>query len=63
MKARLAAWSFAVASLVTLAGMVLPPLGVIDSSVLIVVGQFLILSATLLGVDSYVDQIKKLSQK
>ena len=60
MKSKLAAWSFGVASVVTLCGMVLPPLGVIDNSVLVVVGQFLILTATLLGVESYVDKLRNL---
>ena len=42
------------------AGLYLPPMGVIDSTVLMLVAQLLVLCATLLGVDSYFDKLKEL---
>lgn len=63
MKTRLAAASFVVAVVLTFVGLLLPPTGEIAGNVLIAIGQFLILCATLLGVDSYVDQIKHLYHK
>lgn len=60
MKTKLSAAAFVVATLITFAGLALPPKGDINGNVLIAVGQFLVLCATLLGVDSYVDQLKKL---
>ena len=47
--------SFAVGVVLTFLGLLLPPLGVIDNSVLVAVGQFLTLCATGLGVKEYVD--------
>lgn len=47
--------SFIVGAVLTFLGLFLPPLGVIDNSVLIAVGQFLTLAATGLGVKEYVD--------
>lgn len=47
--------SFIVGVILTFLGLLLPPLGVIDNSVLIAVGQFLTLCATGLGVKEYVD--------
>ena len=40
--------------------LLLPPQGVIDSSVLVLVAQLLLLCATFLGVESYVNIIKQL---
>ena len=42
------------------AGLILPPLGVIDGSVLMLSAQLLVLCATLLGVDGYFDKIQTL---
>ena len=47
--------SFIVGVVLTFLGLLLPPLGVIDNSVLVAVGQFLTLCATGLGVKEYVD--------
>lgn len=47
--------SFVVGVVLTFLGLLLPPLGVIDNSVLVAVGQFLTLCATGLGVKEYVD--------
>ena len=42
------------------AGLILPPLGVIDGSVLMLSAQLLVLCATLLGVDGYYDKMKEI---
>lgn len=47
--------SFIVGTILTFLGLLLPPLGVIDNSVLVAVGQFLTLCAAGLGVKEYVD--------
>jgi hypothetical protein len=39
--------------------LVIPPTGVIDSSVLIFVAQLLTLTATFLGIDNYVNLIRR----
>ena len=44
------------------AGLCIPPQGEIDSSVLILVAQLLVLCATFLGVDSYVAAIKDIKK-
>ncbi len=51
-----ASWIFAV--VIASVSLFLPPTGVIDSSVLILIAQLFILAATFLGVDSYVNIIK-----
>ncbi len=45
------------------AGLILPPLGVIDGSVLMLSAQLLVLCATLLGVDGYYDKMRDLVKK
>lgn len=45
------------------AGMLLPPLGIIDNSILMLIAQLLILCATLLGVESYVEKIRDIMKK
>lgn len=47
--------SFIVGVVLTFLGLLLPPMGIIDNSVLVAVGQFLTLAATGLGVKEYVD--------
>ena len=47
--------AFIVGVTLTFLGLFLPPTGVIDTSVLVAVGQFLTLAATGLGVKEYVD--------
>lgn len=52
--------SFVVGVVLTFLGLLLPPIGVIDNSVLVAAGQFLTLCATGLGVKEYVQgQITK----
>ena len=60
MKRRIALLSFGSAVAFAAAGLLLPPRGVIDGSVLLLVAQLLLLCATLLGVDSYYDKLKEL---
>lgn len=58
MKQRLAISSFICAIAFAVAGLCIPPTGVIHSSVLMLVAQLFVLTATLLGVDSYRDIIR-----
>lgn len=51
MKQKLACASFVCAIAFGITGLLLPPLGVIDKSVLIFVAQLLTLTATFLGID------------
>ena len=59
-KDTLAALALAVASLLAIWALLLPPQGEIDQSVLLSIAQFLIFSATLLGVDGAIDKMKAL---
>ena len=59
MKRKLALASWVVAVILSAVALRLPPTGYIDYSVLLLVAQFLLLCATFLGVDSYVNLIKK----
>ena len=59
MKRKLALASWVVAVILSAVALLLPPTGDIDYSVLLLVAQFLLLCATFLGVDSYVNLIKK----
>ena len=58
MKARLAWLAFFVAVVFATISLFLPPQGKIDASVLMWCAQLLILCATFLGVESYVNFIK-----
>ena len=59
MKTKLALASWVVAVILSAVALLLPPTGSIDHSVLLLLAQFLLLCATFLGVDSYVNLIKK----
>ena len=59
-KETLAALALAVASLLAIWALLLPPQGEIDQSVLFSIAQFLVFSATLLGVDGAMDRMKAL---
>lgn len=63
MKEVIAVSSFLCAILFACAALVIPPKGVIDSSVLVLIAQLLILCATFLGVESYVDIIRRKSNE
>ena len=60
MKKILSALALVVASIIAIWAMLLPPQGEVSQSVLIEVAQFLLYSATLLGVDGSIDKIKEL---
>lgn len=45
------------------AGILTPPVGEIDESVLMLIAQLLVFCATLLGVDSYFDKMRELLKK
>lgn len=63
MKQVLSTLALAVASIIAIWAMLLPPQGEVSQSVLIEVAQFLLYSATLLGVDIAIDKIKELLRK
>ena len=63
MKEFIAVASFLCAILFACAALVIPPKGVMDSSVLVLIAQLLILCATFLGVESYVDIIRRKSNE
>ena len=59
MKQKLAFLAFAMAMAFGTAGLIMPPLGKIDGSVLILIAQLLVFCATFLGIENYVNIIKK----
>ena len=63
MKRKIALLAFCSAVAFAAAGLFLPPQGEIDSTVLMLVAQLLVLCATLLGVDSYFDKLRELMNK
>ena len=63
MKQILSTLALVVASIIAIWAMLLPPQGEVSQSVLIEVAQFLLYSATLLGVDIAIDKIKELLRK
>ena len=63
MKRKIALMAFGSAVAFAAAGLILPPLGVIDGSVLMLSAQLLLFAATLLGVDGYYDKMRDLIKK
>ena len=59
----LSAVALIVASIIAIWAMLLPPQGKVDQSILITIAQFLVFAATLLGVDSSIERMKKLLKK
>ena len=59
MKAKIALASWVVAVVLAFLALLLPPTGYIDHSVLLLVVQFLLLCATFLGVDGYVNILSR----
>ncbi|MCR5042597.1 MAG: hypothetical protein K6A93_00425 [Bacteroidaceae bacterium] len=59
----LSAVALIVAGIIAVWAMLLPPQGEVDQSILITIAQFLVFAATLLGVDSSVERLKKLLRK
>ena len=58
MKRRMAGLAFAAAVGFGLLGLLMPPIGEIDTSVNFLIAQLLVLCATMLGVDSYARQVR-----
>ena len=63
MKRKIALRAFGSAVALAAAGLILPPLGVIDGSVLMLSAQLLVLCATLLGVEGYYEKMKEILKK
>ena len=63
MKRKIALMAFGSAVAFAAAGLILPPLGVIDGSVLRLSAQLLVLCATLLGVEGYYEKMKEILKK
>ena len=59
----LSAVALIVAGIIAVWAMLLPPQGEVDPSILNTIAQFLVFAATLLGVDSSVERLKKLLKK
>ena len=59
MKEKMAVVAFTFAMVFAIAGIIIPPLGVIDVSVLILIAQLLVFCATFLGIDNYVNLIRR----
>lgn len=63
-KVRMAAWLAVFGCLVLLLGIFLPPLGVIDNSVLVASGEVFVFSASIMGIKlSYEFKVKELIAK
>lgn len=63
MKKKLAILSWVSAVAFAIAGILMPPVGEIDESVLMLIAQLLLFCATLMGVDSYFDKMRELLKK
>ena len=63
MKLYLAISAFVMAMAFGTAGLIMPPLGKIDGSVLILIAQLLVFCATFLGIENYVNIIKRPTPK
>ena len=63
MKQHLATASFVCAVIFAMVGLCILPTGVIHSCVLLLVAQLFVLTATLLGVDSYSENRRKINRK
>ena len=59
MKQTMAVVAFTFAMVFAIAGIIIPPLGVIDGSVLILIAQLLVFCATFFGIDNYVNLIRR----
>ena len=59
----IAVWFAIIAAIVSITALWMPPQGVIDETVLVLVGQFLLFIATLTGVDGVLTRFRELRQK
>ena len=59
----IAIWFAVVAAIVSITALWMPPVGIIDETVLILIGQFLLFIATLTGVDGALTRFHEMRQK
>ena len=59
----IAIWFAFIAAIVSITALWMPPQGIIDETVLVLVGQFLLFIATLTGVDGALTRFHELRQK
>ena len=59
----IAIWFAFIAAIVSITALWMPPQGVIDETVLVLVGQFLLFIATLTGVDGALTRFHEMRQK
>ena len=59
----IAVWFAIIAAIVSITALWMPPQGVIDETVLVLVGQFLLFIATLTGVDGALTRFREMRQK
>ena len=59
----IAIWFAVVSAAISITALWMPPQGIIDQSVLILIGQFLLFIATLTGVDGALTRLSQMRQK
>ena len=59
----IAIWFAVVAAVISIMALWIPPQGIIDETVLVLIGQFLLFIATLMGVDGALTRFHELRQK
>ena len=59
----IAIWFAIVAAIISIMALWMPPQGIIDETVLVLIGQFLLFIATLMGVDGALTRFHELRQK
>lgn len=59
----IAIWFAIVAAIISITALWMPPVGIIDETVLVLIGQFLLFIATLMGVDGALTRFHELRQK
>ena len=59
----IAIWFAIVAAIINIMALWMPPQGIIDETVLVLIGQFLLFIATLMGVDGALTRFHEMRQK
>ena len=59
----IAIWFAIIAAIVSITALWMPPQGIIDETVLVLIGQFLLFIATLTGVDGALTRFRETRQK
>ena len=59
----IAIWFAIIAAIVSITALWMPPQGIIDETVLVLIGQFLLFIATLTGVDGALTRFRETKQK